>query len=79
MPVKGCTPATFGNGQEIFSIDIESLTGYPYPELRLFIARRAFISIENIARPLPNAVGVQPLTGIAVRLRAESPPSNSVG
>jgi hypothetical protein len=35
----------------------------------LVVAHRVFISIENISRPFSNAVGVQPLTGIAVRLR----------
>jgi hypothetical protein len=39
----------------------------------LVVAHRAFISIENISRPFTNAVGVQPLTGIAVRLRTENP------
>jgi hypothetical protein len=37
----------------------------------LVVARRVSISIENIARPFTNVVGVQPLAGIAVRLRAE--------
>jgi hypothetical protein len=40
----------------------------------LVVARRVSISIENIFHPFLNAVGVQPLTGIAVRLRAEGPP-----
>jgi hypothetical protein len=40
-PIKGGIPTAFMNGREIFSIDMQALTGYAYLELRLYIEEPA--------------------------------------
>jgi hypothetical protein len=48
----------------LFCLDGKGNNSFLYYKLFRLVRLRAYISIENISRPFPNTVGVQPLTGL---------------